>query len=269
MTRRPEPGAVPRRTVLVTGASSGIGAAVAQSLHADGRWRLLLSGRDGQRLAAVAERTGGEAIRADLAAEGGCEHLAAEAVARAGRVDALVAGAGIGWAGPFVTMPPEEIDRVLTVNLTSTLRLVRLLLPPMVARGTGRLVLIGSMAGWVGVGDEAVYSASKGALLTFADSLRRELAGTRVRVSVVSPGAVDTPFFARRGTPYHRRRPRPVSADRVARGCGRHSCEAGRTSWCRGGWRCRRGCTGRRRDCSGPWPTVPTRTAVTEAGARR
>ena len=77
--------------MLVTGASSGIGAAVAESLHADGRWRLLLSGRDGERLAAVAERTGGEAIRSDLAAEGGCEHLAGEAVARAGRVDALVA----------------------------------------------------------------------------------------------------------------------------------------------------------------------------------
>ncbi|MFC7472239.1 SDR family NAD(P)-dependent oxidoreductase [Actinomadura keratinilytica] len=189
-------------------------------------------------------------------------------MARAGRVDALVAGAGIGWAGPFVTMPPEEIDRVLTVNLTSTLRLVRLLLPPMVARGTGRLVLIGSMADWVGVGDEAVYSASKGALLTFADSLRRELAGTRVRVSVVSPGAVDTPFFARRGTPTIAA-PRPVSAERVARGCGRRSYGAGRTFWCRGGWRFRRGCTGRRLGCSGPWPTVPTRTAVTEAGARR
>ncbi|QHC19443.1 SDR family NAD(P)-dependent oxidoreductase [Streptomyces sp. GF20] len=235
MTRRPGPGSVARRTVLVTGASSGIGAAVAESLHADGRWRLLLSGRDGERLAAVAERTGGEAIRADLAAEGGCEHLAGEAVARAGRVDALVAGAGIGWAGPFVTMPPEEIDRVLTVNLTSTLRLVRLLLPPMVARGTGRLVLIGSMAGWVGVGDEAVYSASKGALLTFADSLRRELAGTRVRVSVVSPGAVDTPFFARRGTPYHRRRPRPVSAERVARGV-REALVRGRENVLVPGW---------------------------------
>uniref|UniRef100_UPI000EF943D3 SDR family NAD(P)-dependent oxidoreductase n=1 Tax=Streptomyces sp. S5 TaxID=1456735 RepID=UPI000EF943D3 len=71
MTRRPGPGSVTRRTVLVTGASSGIGAAVAESLHADGRWRLLLSGRDGERLAAVAERTGGEAIRADLAASVG------------------------------------------------------------------------------------------------------------------------------------------------------------------------------------------------------
>lgn len=203
------------QVALVTGASSGIGAATATMLAAAG-WRLLLSGRDPDRLAAVADRTGGVALPQDLAGPDGPRRLVERALAVAGRVDALVAGAGLGWRGPFDRTPPPVLDRMLAVNLAAPVRLTRLLLPGMLERRHGRIVLIGSMAGQVGVRDEAVYAATKGGLSMFAESLWYELRGTGVAVRLVLPGAVDTPFFARRGTPYQRERPRPVPADRVA-----------------------------------------------------
>ncbi|MEV7781075.1 SDR family NAD(P)-dependent oxidoreductase [Kitasatospora sp. NPDC088351] len=213
--RRPGPAAADRPVVLVTGASSGIGAVTATRLAAAG-WQLLLSGTDRARLDAVAARTGGHALPQDLGKPDGPLRLAEAALATAGRVDVLIASAGLGWRGPFATMPSDALDRMIEVNFAAPLRLVRLLLPGMLERRRGRIVLLGSIAGQVGVRDEAVYAATKGGLAMFAESLRYELRGTGVGVRLVLPGPVDTPFFARRGTPYQRERPRPVSADRVA-----------------------------------------------------
>jgi short-subunit dehydrogenase len=200
----------------VTGASSGIGAAVARRLAAEGGWRLVLNGRDRARLEEVARGTSAVAYPADLSGPGAERRLTEFALDSVGRVDLLVAGAGIGWAGPFSTMPQPAIDEVFDVNVLATLHLVRLLLPHMVRQGTGRVVIIGSLAGTVGVRDEAVYSAAKAALGTFADAVRYELRGTGVGISHVVPGVVDTPFFDRRGVPYRRARPKPVPAGRVA-----------------------------------------------------
>jgi short-subunit dehydrogenase len=194
---------------LVTGASSGIGAASATMLAEAGH-EVLLLGRDTGALTRLAERTGGEWRAADLT-----EPDTAESVAGwAGDVDLLVCNAGVGWAGPLPEMPAAKLDELVAVNLTAPLRLTRLLLPAMLRRGRGHLVFVSSIAGCLGVADEAVYSATKAGLRTFADSIR--LAHPEIGVSVVFPGVIDTPFFDRRGKPYDRRRPKPVPPDRVA-----------------------------------------------------
>ncbi|QYC45867.1 putative oxidoreductase [Nonomuraea coxensis DSM 45129] len=197
--------------VLVTGASSGIGAALAHALAGEGA-RLTLTGRDRERLAAVAAATGASTVVCDLATQAG------ELAARAGHVDVLVNNAGVGWAGPFVEMPAGSAERLLAVNLAAPIALTRLLLPGMLAAGRGHVVFVASIAGAVGVAREAVYSATKAGLTVFAEGLRHELHGTPgVGVSVLLPGVVDTPFFVRRGAPYPRRRPAPIPPERVAR----------------------------------------------------
>ena len=202
-------------TALITGASSGIGAETARRLAAGGA-TVLLHGRDQGRLEALATEICGTALAGELAEPGAAQALAEQALAVSGRVDVLVNNAGLGWAGPLPEMPRADITRLVAVNLVAPIELTRALLPGMVARGSGRVVFVTSIAGRTGVAGEAVYAATKAGVDAFADSVRFELHGTGVGVGVVVPGVVQTAFFERRGRPYGRSRPRPVPADRVA-----------------------------------------------------
>jgi short-subunit dehydrogenase len=131
--------------------------------------------------------------------------------------DLVVHGAGIGLRGPADRLAVGDLDRLLAVNVRTPLLLTRAVLGPMLDRGTGQVVFVGSIAGAVGAAGEAAYAASKAALAGYADSLRVEVAGTGISVTVLLPGVVDTAFFTRRGTPYHRSRPKPIAPERVGR----------------------------------------------------
>jgi len=200
---------------LITGASSGIGTATALALSAAGA-KLVLSGRDPDRLSAVASRTGALAVPADLTDPDGPDRVAATALREAGRVDILVSNAGGGWAGPISDLTAAKAADLVTLNLLAPMQLARLIAPGMAERRHGRLVFVSSIAGAIGVRHEAIYAASKAGLNSFAESLSYELAGQGVGVSVVMPGVVDTPFFSHRGRRYDRRWPAPIPAERVA-----------------------------------------------------
>jgi uncharacterized protein len=200
---------------LVTGGSSGIGAAIARALTAAGA-RPLVAGRDARRLATVARETGGVPLQADLADPDGPAALASAALREAGHIDLLVSNAGVGWAGPIGEIPPAKVNELITVNLTAPIQLIRLLAPTMTERRGGRIMFVSSIAGATGVREESVYAAAKAGLSCFAESLSYELADRGVGVSLIVPGVVDTPFFERRGRAYHRRRPVLIPAERIA-----------------------------------------------------
>lgn len=200
---------------LVTGASSGIGRATALALAQRGA-TVLLHGRNRVALDEVADRTGGTVLVEDLVEPGGGRRLAEQAVAVAGRLDIVIANAGVGAAGAFTTVPEDMPARLIAANLTAPIELTRAVLPSMLAEGRGSIVLVTSIAGRTGVAGEAVYAATKAGLDAFAESLRLELHGTGVRVGVFVPGVVATEFFARRGRPYGRSRPRPQSPHAAA-----------------------------------------------------
>jgi uncharacterized protein len=213
-------------TALLTGATGGLGQAIAQALGAAGA-RVLLSGRRAELLEEVRGRLGDGAasLPADLADRGAAEDLAA----RAGAVDVLVANAGLPGSGRLDGFTPEEIDRALDVNLRAPMQLTRALLPGMLERGRGHLVYVSSLSGKVASSGSSVYSATKFGLRGFAAGLREDLHLGNVGVTVVFPGFVsDAGMFADSGA----RLPRWVGtvtpdqvAEAVVRGVERERAE--------------------------------------------
>lgn len=203
--------------MLVTGATGGIGTAVARRLARRGA-RLLLHGRNGTALNDLAGETGGVPLEVDLAGKDGPEKLGALALAQSGEgIDVVVHSAGVGWRGAFPDMGVEDIERLVGVNLAAPVRLTRVLLPTMLRRGGGHICFVTSIAGLTAVAEESAYSASKAGLATFAEALRLEVARSGVSVSTVAPGAVRTRFFETRGCGYDRRFPRMLDPDGLAK----------------------------------------------------
>ena len=179
------------KTALVTGASSGIGRATALAMAAAGA-RIALSGQSEDRLGAVARLIGAEAVvlPADLAASGAPEAVAAQALAALGRIDILVANAGLYVPGEVATGDAAVWDRMLAVNVHAVFHLVRAVLPGMIARGAGDIVVTSSISGHQAFREEPVYSATKHAVQAFVHGLRRQVAPQGIRVGAVAPGTV-------------------------------------------------------------------------------
>lgn len=172
-------------TVLVTGATGGIGQAIARSFAARGA-TLILSGRRTDVLEPLASETGGRAIPCDLANRDDVARL----IADAGDVDVLVANAGLPASGTFTELSQEQIDRMLEVNLRAPIALAHALGAGMVARRTGHIVLISSLSGKVASPASSIYAATKFGLRGFALGLREDLRAHGVGVSVVLPGFI-------------------------------------------------------------------------------
>lgn len=189
------------RVALVTGASSGIGAALARVLAARGVTVGLVARRP-DRLAEVLEecRCAAPDSRmwpADLGEPGAAAHVAGAALAAFGRVDVLVNNAAIPGVRHVTRLDPAQVERVMDVNFHAVVRLTHALLPQMLERGAGTVVNVSSLGGRLGILRETAYCASKFALCGWSESLALDLWDSGVRVRLILPGAVDTEIWDR------------------------------------------------------------------------
>ncbi len=186
------------KTAVITGASSGIGAATARNLARHGL-RVILVARRRERLEQLASeirQTGGQAeiIPADLSQEGERERVYTQVEAEFGQVDILVNNAGLGWYGYGTEMPWAIASEILQVNVNAAVHFTLLFLKKMRSLGSGHIINIGSISGSLPSQGVAIYGATKSFLDNFTTALYRELTGTHLHVSVVRAGPVLTDF---------------------------------------------------------------------------
>jgi 3-oxoacyl-[acyl-carrier protein] reductase len=203
--------------VIVTGASRGIGRAVAKAVAARGATVGLIA-RSATDLEAVLASIAGKGATAiaDVTDRPAVEAAIAHLEGSLGPVDGLVNNAGIGKYASVLDTTVEEFERLMQVNYFGALYATKAVLPGMVSRQRGHIVNVSSIVGRIGTPFEAGYSASKFAMTGLSEALAIEIAPFNIGVSMVSPGPVDTDFFDTRGVPYDRSFPKPVSAERIA-----------------------------------------------------
>jgi NADP-dependent 3-hydroxy acid dehydrogenase YdfG len=184
---------------LITGASSGIGAATARAASEAG-YRVALAARSVDRLTELATDLGGEdralALRCDVTEWGDQEAMVAEVQKRFGRLDVVFANAGFGAKRGFLSESPELWKSMVLTNVYGAALTIRATVEPL-KTARGHLLLTGSVAGRRAL-PGSLYSATKWAVTAMGESARQELNGTGVRVTLIEPGAVDTPFFENR-----------------------------------------------------------------------
>jgi NADP-dependent 3-hydroxy acid dehydrogenase YdfG len=184
------------KVFLITGASSGIGAATARRA-AEAGMRLVLAARSVDRLEALARELGGDeralAVGCDVSDWGQQEAMVAQALERFGRLDVVFANAGFGAARGFLNDEPEHWREMVLTNVLGAAYTVRATLPAL-KESTGHILLTGSVAGRRAI-PGSLYSSTKWAISGMGESLRQDVDGTGIRVTIVEPGQVDTPFF--------------------------------------------------------------------------
>ncbi|MBD2848426.1 SDR family oxidoreductase [Paenibacillus sp. IB182496] len=184
------------KKVLITGATSGIGLRTAVMLAQRGALPIL-TGRSADKLRAATEAVAGAhaAYVLDVTDSEQVAETMERVRAEHGVPDVLVNNAGFGWFEAAVDAPLAHYEAMMDTNYMGMVRCTKALLPHMLARGGGQILTVASIAGKLGTPKSTGYSATKHAVLGFANALRLELAGTGVAVSVVNPGPIDTPFF--------------------------------------------------------------------------
>ncbi len=183
------------RVALVTGASRGIGRAIAQKLAAQGA--IVVAAARGDHAGATAAELRGqghraEAVGLDVTDAAAVARLPAEIVERHGRLDIVVSNAGIARDQLVMRMKRDDWDAVIATNLTATFTLAQAAMRPMLKQRAGRIIAVGSVVGQMGNAGQTNYAASKAGLIGFAKALAREVASRSITVNVVAPGLVDT-----------------------------------------------------------------------------
>jgi NAD(P)-dependent dehydrogenase (short-subunit alcohol dehydrogenase family) len=173
--------------VVITGGAQGIGAALAAAVNAAGGRAVVFD--------VTAPADGVEHVRVDVSDRSAVETAVASVLERYGRIDGLVAGAAVQPRSPVLEMDPVSWSRTLQVNLDGVVWACQAVVPHMVARRSGSVVVFTSGMASTGYAGAAAYAASKAALVAFAKTLAAEVAGDRVRVNVVAPGVIDTEQF--------------------------------------------------------------------------
>ena len=183
------------RVVVITGASAGIGRATARELIGAGA-RVVLGARRRERLEAIEAEHPDRAIAVemDVRVPADSHRLVAAAIERFGRVDALVANAGIGMYGGILDHTDAELETMLDTNVAGTVWPIRAAVPAMVEAGAGDIVIVASVAGFRGGPDEAVYAATKFAQVGLSGALDRELREQGIRVTTIGPAGTSTEF---------------------------------------------------------------------------